>query len=701
MTGGRLMGTGLLERVARLVVARPRTVLAVWSAAAAIGALLASGLLGQLSNRGFFVPGAESDKAAHALAAHFPGQEGTPLVAVVTKRGDDAWTEAQAIALVRRALRGTPGVVGIRRSGEADRDREDGTLIDRTTLVSFNVRKESAAAEQAVPDYRSALQRASEPATDVHLFGGVVVTQRFSEIARSDLQRAERIAFPFTLVVLLVAFVSVVAALVPLALAAVVLVVTFACLYLLGRHAGLSVFVTNTSSILALALSIDFSLFMITRLREEVAQHELGQAVVRTMASTGRAISLSAATIATALLALLAVGVELFSSMAIGATLATLVAALAALTLLPAVLVLLGPRVDWLAIDPVARAVRRATLWHRLADVVTRRPLTCVLVVTALMVAAALPALSFGLALHTVSSLPKDDPVRRDANHVARVFFPGAPAPIQLVTTHRQIPRALWDDPDVAQTTGETDGSDGWFALQILLDRRPDDARARSAVVRLRRLLRRSPGTTYLGGATPAAVDLLDRVDERTPLVVLLTVGAGMLVLCAGLRSLVIPVKALLGTLLSVAATTGIVLRLFPGSSLEFFVPLFLFAIVFGLSVDYEVFLLSRVREAATGGETTADAVRRALVLSARPITLAGIAMATVFAGLATSDLVAFQQLGVGLAIAIVLDVTLVRCVLAPAGVLLLGRWNWWFFGFGAMRARPPASALRRSRSAA
>jgi putative drug exporter of the RND superfamily len=188
---------------------------------------------------------------------------------------------------------------------------------------------------------------------------------------------------------------------------------------------------------------------------------------------------------------------------------------------------------------------------------------------------------------------------------------------------------------------------------------------------------------TYIGGPTAVGLDLTNRIAARTPLVVLLTMLTAASVLAIGLRSIVVPIKAVVGTLLSVAATLGIVLRLFPDSeglpSLEFFVPLFLFVIVFGLSIDYEVFLLNRIAEAVRAGRSNEEAVVAGLVANGRAMTLAGLTLATVFLAFSTSSLASFRQLGAGVAIAIMLDITLVRCVLVPAGVVLLGRWNWWF----------------------
>jgi len=634
------------------------------------------------------------------MANEIPGHRGTEVFAVVARHG---WREEVAVEFVRNALRHVDGLLDVQRVAS----HANGTVV-----VSFHIDAEPAATERRVPAYRAALAAAADARTRTGLFGGIVLSERYSAIARDDLARAERIAFPFMLVVLLVAFVSVLAAVLPLILAAVGLVTTFACLYLLGRHAGLSVFVTNTASVLALGLSVDFSLFMVTRFREELEGRSVRDALTQTMVSTGRAVALSALTIATSLLALFAVGVELFSSMAVGATLATVVAALAALTLLPAVIYLLGPRINRLRVDRIAQAAARGTVWRNVAGIVVRHPGACVLTSIALLLIAAAPIRSFHLALHTVDALPVSDPVRQQADRMAHLFHPGSSGPIDVVT-QGQIPRRLWDDPAVAQTWGETDGRAGWFALQVILGTRPDSAAARRAVVRLRRLFAETPGRAYVGGAPAASLDFLNRIQDRTRLVVVITITLGALVLAVGLRSILIPIKAVIGTLLSVAATIGIVARLFPdpngGASLEFFVPLLLFAIVFGLSIDYEVFLLSRIREAVLSGRSNQEAVQLGLVRSARSITLAGITLATVFIGFATSVLPAFRQLGLGVAIAILIDVTVVRCVLIPASVVLLGRWNWWFPYSGAdieerRRASPRTStpanaAIRVSRA--
>jgi RND superfamily putative drug exporter len=448
------------------------------------------------------------------------------------------------------------------------------------------------------------------------------------------------------------------------------------------------VFVTNTATILALGLSVDFSLFVVTRYREELARDagSVERALTTTMTTTGRAVLLSACTIAASLAGLYVVGVSTFSTMAIGATLATLGAAATALTLLPATIRLAGHRIEWLRIDRVARAAARATVWSRLARVVTGHPVAALLASLLVLVLLALPVRSFGLDVHTEQLLPRNDGLRRDMTHLSHVIAPGATAPINIVTRDElaHVKGLVQPLPGVAQVWSEVNGTGGWSSLQAIARASPDGEASRQLVVRIRALLaRRAHAETLVGGTIAGSIDLVDRIGQRAPWAILTATTVCFLVLAWGLRSLVIPLKAVLTTLLSVAATLGLLLRLFHGSGaqphLEFFVPLFLFAILFGLSIDYEVFLLSRIREAAAAGHDHREAVRRGLIGSARSITLAGLTLTTVFLAFATSRLLPFQQLGVGLALAVVLDITLVRCVLVPAAVVLLREWNWWW----------------------
>lgn len=684
-----------------VVVAHPRAIVAAWLVATVIGLVAALGLFGQLTNRGFGVAGSDSDRAGQLLRRDLPGHGGTELFVLMTVRrpGTDQGAARVVPRLVRRALRRQTDLTAVKVVGAAveyGADERAAAPAVGTVVVSFGLATDTAGAEREVPGLRAQLARASSRRVRMELLGWPALSQRYSAIAHRDLARSEAIAFPATFAVLLVAFLSVVAAVLPVLLAAVVLIVTFAALFLIAHGAGLNVFVTNTASVLALGLSVDYSLFIITRLREEMlAGDSVEAAVRRTLATTGRAVMLSGLTLSVALLSLFAVGVGLFDSMAIGATLGTFVASLAAVTLVPAIACLLGRRLDLLTVRPLARAARRATFWNRLARLVVDRPVAAASVSLAILVVMALPASSLRLSLHTLSALPEGDVVRQAADHLAHSFSPGMQGPVDIVTRDdpAAVARIAQQDRSVGSIAGPFAGSHGWIAMQTTLSHAPDGVAARRTVERIRQRLAHRARRTYVGGPTALSMDLIDRISARTRYVVLITVVLAAAMLAVGLRSIVIPIKAVLGTLLSVAATLGLVLRLFPDSagsqSLEFFVPLFLFAIVFGLSIDYEVFLLSRIAEAVRSGSSNKEAVTIGLSRSGRPMTLAGLTLATVFLAFSTSSLAAFRQLGAGVAIAILLDVTLVRCVLVPAGVVLLGRWNWWF----------PGEARRRSAS--
>ncbi len=668
-----------------------------WLLVSALCSVLAFAVFGKLSDRGYAVPGSDSARAASILEHRIPGRDGVELFAVVTRRHPVSDWRDRAPRVVRAALAGQEEVGHVKYESSSISYRGDSSTPSAGVVtVAIPLHVDAAAAEKLVPALRSRLDRAADRSTSISLTGGPVVSERYSSIAHHDLELAELAALPVILLVLLVAFQAVVAALLPLVLAGVTLLVTFASLDVIGSRIGLSIFVTNTATVLALGLSIDFSLFLITRFREELASGSTSDdALVTTMTTTGRAVLLSAVTIATSLVGLVVVGIDVFSSMAIAATVVTVLAASAALTLLPALICLLGDRVEGLRLGRVARAAARGTLWSALARSVTSHAALAAAASLAVLLVLAIPAGSYRLSFQTVQALPKHEPVRR-----ASVSL-GGPTTVVTRDTIARVGALVSRDPAVQQIWDPTRGSAGWSSMLVILRDPPDSVASRHAVGRLRAVLPQRAGRTYVGGTTAAVIDLTHRITGRTPYAILLTVAFGFLVLVGGLRAVVIPLKAVLSTLLSVAATLGILLRLSGADQLEFFVPLFLFAILFGLSVDYEIFLLSRIREAAVAGHDNREAVRRGLVGSARSISLAGLTLIIVFAAFATSSLGPFQQLGTGLAIAIALDITLVRCVLVPATVVLLRQWNWWFPGAERLGARSaaPADSSRATRS--
>jgi uncharacterized membrane protein YdfJ with MMPL/SSD domain len=516
--------------------------------------------------------------------------------------------------------------------------------------------------------------------------------------SKKSLSTSSLISFPVTLVILLVAFLSVVAALLPLGLAAVCVGVTFGFLYLLTYVVQLSVFVEDTVLVLGLGLSIDFSLFMVTRVRESLSRGaSMEEAITETLQTTGRAITVSGLTVATALAGLYVTGLGVFQSLATGAIGAALIAVSAALTLTPAALVLLGDRLDRLSLRRAVAAAQNGAFWRRLADFVVRRRVAVVAVIVPVMVVLSIPIAGMHITLKSISVLPSSDPVRVATADDAEHFGPGAGTPA-VVVAHAppaQLRRLIAAQPGVVGVGPTEHGARGWVRISATLDSYSDSSRADRIVRDLRTTLGRQYGSqAVVGGATAVGLDLIDRIDARTPWVVLVVLLAEILVLTVIFAAPLIALKAALTTLLSVTAALGAMTLLFRSTGdIGYFVPLFLFATIFGLSTDYEVFLLSRVREHHREGESNTASLKRALIGSSRSITLAGITMGVVFFSFAVSPLVPFQELGVAMGLAIVLDVTVVRGLLVPATVALLGEANWWRPRWSRRRPRQSGAA--------
>jgi uncharacterized membrane protein YdfJ with MMPL/SSD domain len=670
-----------MAALGRLVVARPWVVVAIWVLALAALAGPAGKLQRDIGNGGYQVPGSQSklvDRVKGLAAAQ-------QLYAVL--RGAPASQPAR----VRRAQRlanalrhgGLANAVGAVRS----------VPRGSTVVVPFAVPGSLADAQKDIPQIQRRVRAVAHGEATV--LGQAAVWRASTAIAKKDLARAETISIPITLAILLVAFLSAVAAAIPIGLALVGLVVTFGTLDLLSHVLDMSVYVSNTATLLGLGLAIDYSLFIVTRYRELRADGAaVREGVQETLATAGRAIFVSGLTVALGLASLGVLGVGVFGSMAIGAVTAAALAGIGALTLVPAVLCLLGPRIDRLTLRRAARAAEGASLWHRLSDWVLGRRWVVLAGTIVLLLACAAPLLGSRLMFAGTNLLvPSSDPVRQASDAVGRDFGRGALTPIEVAVRGSRVApvrAALRRDPGIVSVAPEPGGSQGWRLL-VAIPRSPAGTTEADDTVRRLRSDFASDPRVAIGGQPAAGVDLIDRVNDRIPWMIAVASALAFVLLLVALRSVVVPLKAVATNLLSVGATLGLVTLLFkdlggdPG--LAWFVPPFLFAIVFGLSMDYEIFLLSRVREEYDRGGSSDAAIRRALVTSGRSITLAAVVIMTVFLASAASRLVIFQQLGVGMAIAVLLDATVVRCGLVPAALGVLGDRNWWL-PFRAGRAR-------------
>jgi uncharacterized membrane protein YdfJ with MMPL/SSD domain len=665
-----------MSAIARFVLRHPRKIISFWVVVLLLSLAGASRLSDRVQNGGYAASGSQSIRAAE-LEEHQFGRSTEPqaYLSVLAAHGSRTVSPGD-LREVARALR---GVAGVRLVG-APVISADG----RAALMPVTFAGSYGYAQTRVPEVESALAHTRLGSSTARLIGQVGIYQRYMVNSKKSLSTSSLISFPVTLVILLIAFLSVVAALLPLGLAAVCVGVTFGFLYLLTYVVQLSVFVEDTVLVLGLGLSIDFSLFMVTRVRESLAREgvTMEQAITEALQSTGRAITVSGLTVATALAGLYVTGLGVFDSLATGAIGAALIAVSAALTMTPAAIVLLGDRLDRFSLRRAVTAAQNGSFWRGLADFVVRRRIAVVATIVPVMLVLSIPIAGMHITLKSISVLPSSDPVRAATARVSEHFPPGAGTPAVVVA---QVPPArlrqiVAAQPGVVQVGPAELGAHGWVRLDATLDSYSDGSRADRVVEDLRSTLHRAYGSrAMVGGATAVGLDLIQRINERTPWVVLVVLLAEILVLTVIFAAPLIALKAALTTLLSVSAALGVMTFFFRSTgNIGYFVPLFLFATIFGLSTDYEVFLLSRVREHHREGHSNTDSLKRALIGSSRSITLAGITMGVVFFSFAVSPLVPFQELGVGMGLAIVLDVTVVRGLLVPATVALLGELNWW-----------------------
>ena len=543
--------------------------------------------------------------------------------------------------------------------------------------------------------------------------GAASIQSDFGQQADHDLRQGESMGVPIALIVLLVVFGAVVAAFLPIFLALIAITLAVALTALLGHTFDVSVFAINMISMMGLATGIDYSLFIVSRYREE-RRRGLSDLDAVTVAggTASRAVLFSGLTVVLALLGLLIVPTNVFVSLAAGAILVVSMSVVAALTLLPAVLRLLGHRVDSLKIPYLGRRVLngdpsgRGSWIARIAQRAMRHPALALSIGTAVLLLAAAPVVFMKTGVSGVSTFPDSFESKRAFAVLDRQFPTTQVNPALVVVSGRAsspgvqrgvaaLRDALAADSSFGPAQVQTNKAGDLTLLTVPVRGDAVGSTAIAAVRDLRGTLipqafRGSGASVYVTGQTAGNVDYMDIVNRYTPWVFALVLSLSFLLLLVAFRSVVIPAKAIVMNLLSVGAAYGLMTLVFirgVGAGLlgfekvpvvEQWVPLFLFAVLFGLSMDYQVFLLSRIKEAwdRTGDNTAA--VTEGVRSTAGIITGAALIMVAVFAGFASGDLVMFQQIGFGLGVAVLLDATLIRSVMVPAAMKLLGRWNWY-----------------------
>ncbi len=609
-----------------------------------------------------------------------------------------AATRRRVAALARslRARSDVAEVTGFYDTGSRDfvsRDRDATYLTVALAPAGDKQRQEAARAiEDALAGERG-----------VSVGGPALIEAQVNEQVEHDLVRAEMIAFPILFLLSLLFFRSLVAALLPLMVGALAIVGTFFLLRAASELTSISLFALNLTTGLGLGLAIDYSLFIVSRYREEIAKHGPGPAAMRrTLHSAGRTVLFSSLTVAAALASLLVFPQRFLYSMGLGGMLVALLAAAISLTVLPAVLTLLGGRVNALAPRFLQRRAERdarpvqSGFWYRLSRLVMRRPLPIALVSAAVLVAAGIPFLGIKFTWPDAQVLPRDAGARQVDQTLRSQFPPFRDAPIRLVVEGGDAPATAQIRAEVARMPGVAAvraprpvARD--LTLVEAIAAHPHISEAARETVKRVRALPDPPGATVLvSGATAEFLDFQASLRNHLPLALAIVVGATLLLLFLFTGSLVLPVKALLINALNLSAVFGILVLIFQDGRLEGLLgyesqgaieqtmPILLFAVAFGLSTDYAVFLLSRIKEARDRGASNRDAVALGLERTGRIVTAAALLFCIAVGAFATSEIVFIKQNGIGTALAVLIDATIIRALLVPALMELLGKWNWW-----------------------
>jgi uncharacterized membrane protein YdfJ with MMPL/SSD domain len=581
-------------------------------------------------------------------------------------------------------------------------------------LVEFQIAGKQEDAQKKIDPILASVQQAqsAHSAFRVEEFGDASAGKALDASLGKDFKRAEYLSIPLTLAILLLAFGAIVAAGIPVLLALTAVLSALGLLSFASHVFPADDAANSVILLIGLAVGVDYSLFYIKREREERAAGASPEEALEAAAATsGRAVLVSGFTVLIAMAGMFLTGNKVFTSIAVGTMLVVAIAVAGSLTVLPALLSKLGDRVEKGRI-PLLHRLRRADgegrFWGAVLERVLRRPVVSAIAAGGLLVALAVPAFSIHTNDPGLSGLPQDLAIMKTYNRIQKAF-PGGPIPAQVVVEASDVRSPAVRDgirrlEQAALRTGEMknpvtvdvsrDRSAALVSIPLIGD--GTNAVSEHALATLRtRVIPATIGkvsgvTVGVTGTTAGSKDFSDQMKARAPIVFAFVLGFAFVLLLGAFRSLVIAVKAIVLNLLSVGAAYGILVAVFQwgwGESILNFksthgvtswLPLFLFVVLFGLSMDYHVFILSRVREAFDRGLSTEDAVAHGIKTTAGVVTSAALVMVGVFSIFATLSQVEMKQLGVGLAAAILIDATLVRAVLLPATMKLLGRWNWY-----------------------
>jgi RND superfamily putative drug exporter len=670
------MNPGRLGRLGRWAACHRRAVVLAWVGIAIALGVLAPRAEHALSGGGWEADGSESVEARQVIDRHFDGQGSYALAVVVRSPGNDSASPA-----LRTTADRVVGLLRHDRAVAAVRSSQAGGVI----LVRGGAAAGTAEMVRAASRLRAPLEAAAGPGIDVFLTGSAGLWSEFNEENKEAMLRSEVMSWPVTLAVLTVAFGSLAAAGIPLLLAILGLVATAGSLWIGAQFTGITIWAMNFALMFALAVGIDYALFVVVRFRAALREGlRPVDAVAETMDSAGKAVLVSGIAVLASLAAVMVVPSQPFRTSALGILLAVGFVLAASLTLLPALLARFGSRIDRFALPWAGAVQHRSEAFARWGRLIWRRPFMTGGVAVAVLVALALPVLGLHTAMPTTGVLPADTSARAGYEQLQRAFGAGAPAELQVVAPASQsgnVRTALEQSPDVA-AVAPLEQRDG-FAL----------ARARPVSVDsdiVERVRSRLPEGALVGGAAAEGHDLERVLADRLPLVYGLIVVVGFALLLLVVRAPVAAAAAVLMNLLATAAAFGAAKLIFQdghaegllGFTSQGFVdawaPIFFFALIFALAMDYTVFLLSSVRAELERTGDRRTALVEGLARSGRVINAAGAVMVVVFFTFALSGPLAPKEMGVILGVAVLLDTLLIRLLLLPAALRLLGPAAWW-----------------------
>lgn len=691
-----------MSRIAALAGRRPWRIIAIAVAFMLVAVVVGGSLTKNLSATGFEDPSAEFVHARDTLENATGASPAPGLIALVTPgaevRSPAGRAQVEKVAKTIAADRDVSSVVTAFNGGGSDLISTDGTSSYIATFFGPIPDDQAQDAAKRIGD-----ELAGDPA--VKLGGPAVVGDQAGTIIGEDLATAEMLAFPIIFLLSLWVFRGVIAALLPSLMGALVIFGSFLAIGLVNEATTLSVYALNLAIGLSLGLAIDYSLLIVSRYREEMSAGAPGrEALERTLRTAGKSVLFSAVTVAAALAGLMVFPQRFLFSMGMAGVMVAFIAAAVALLVLPAVLALLGTRINSLAPKAWRRRSEEAHkpvtsgFWYRLSRAVMRRPGPVAAVTAIVLIVVALPTLGISFTSVDASVLPTSASARQVSDTLATDFRSDLSTPTYIAVTAPDSPQASAAVADYAGRVARVANVDLVAPPQYVgrhtwrIDAYSSAESFSPAGQRVVRDIRatEAPFPALVGGLPASFVDQKDSIGAHLPYAVLLIAFTTIVALFVMTGSVVLPVKAVLMNLLTLGATLGILVWIFQDGRLEGLLsydsvgaldltqPILLGAMAFGLSTDYAVFLLSRIKEAHDAGAGTSDAVALGLQRTGRIVTAAALLFAIAIGAFATSRVTLIKELGVGTALAVLIDATIIRALLVPSLMGLLGRWNWW-----------------------